>query len=116
MVFTILISIVFVAELIIAFTVFSALRRWSKKVNELNLTLSYLKPSIKDICELTRKISEQLVEFSERFVEKINSKGEELVIRQISRMVLSAFLFKKLRKTKVIKLLGKGLSLLQIVV
>ena len=95
MIFTILISIVFVAELIIAFTVFSALRRWSKKVNELNLTLSYLKPSIKDICELTRKISEQLVEFSERFVEKINSKGEELVIRQISRMVLSAFLFKK---------------------
>ncbi len=116
MIFTILISIVFIAELIIAVTILLALKRWSKRLRNLNLTLYYIKPSIREICELSRKISAQLVEFSEDFVDKIKRTQEEILLRQISRIILGAFLFRRLKKSKALKLIGKGLSLLEIVV
>lgn len=116
MIFTILISIVFIAELIIAITILLTLKRWSKSLRNINKTLYYLKPSIREICELSRKISAQLVEFAEDFVDKIKRQQEEVIFRNVSRIILGTFLFRKLKKSKVLKLIGKGLSLLEIVV
>lgn len=115
MIFTILISIVFIAELIIAFTVFITLKRWSKKVRNLNLTLNYIKPSVHEIVILARKISGQLVEFSQNFVDKVEGYREEILFRNLARILLSVLLFRRLKKTKLLKLAGKGLSLLEIV-
>ena len=64
MIFTILISIVFIAEIIITIALVKSLKNFDKKVCELNNTIILLKPQIKDISELSRKISEQLKEFA----------------------------------------------------
>ena len=116
MIFTFLISIVFVAELIIAIAILSTLKRWDKKVRNLNLTISYLKPSLSEVCVLAKKISAQFVEFSHDFVDKVKRQQEDFLLRHLARIVLGTFFFRKLKKSKALKLIGKGLSLLEIVV
>ena len=71
MVYTFLISIVFIAELIIVITVFQNLLRLDKKVNEFNEIVTESRNSITDISVLTRKISEQWVVLSKDFVDKM---------------------------------------------
>ncbi len=112
MIFTILISIVFIAEIIIAWTIISTLKRWGRNIQNLNLTVSYLKPSIGEICVLARKISGQIVEFTEDFVQH----QKDTVINNISRLIISVFFLRRFKKSKAFKLIGKGLSLLEIVV
>lgn len=112
MIFTFLISIVFIAELIIAVTILLNLRRLDKAVQNFNLTISYIKPSLKEVCVLTRKISAQLVEFAQGFIKK----QEDLILQNIARVLLGTLFFRRFKKSKVFKLIGKGLSLLEIVV
>lgn len=112
MIFTFLISIVFIAELIIVAAIISTLKRWQKNIRNLNLTLAYLKPSIRDICVLARKISGQIVEFTEDFVQR----QKDNVLQNLSRVLLGAVFLRRFKKSKALKLIGKGLSLLEIVV
>lgn len=112
MIFTILISIVFIAELIIAGAIIFWLKRICNIVQDLDSTLSLIKPSVKDISVLVKKISGQALEFVNNFVEK----QEEAILRNVSKALLGTLLFRKFKKSKVFKLVGKGLSLLEIMV
>ena len=120
MVYTILITIVFIAELIIMITIIQNLLRLDRVLSELNNSIMTAKPTIKDICELTRKISEQCEYLAKDFVYKTKKNSEDLLLRQISKTMISllivSFNFKiinKLRKSKITKTLIKGLSLLE---
>lgn len=123
MVYTILISIVFIAELIIAITIIQNLHRIDKSILTINEELNASKTSIKDICELSRKISVQLVIISQDFVNKTKENSEELLLKQLLKSLLGLLLlssnFKiinKLRKSKIAKTLSKGLSIIELMV
>ena len=94
MVYTILISIVFIAELIIAVTVIQNLLRLDKKVIELNDIVCESRGSVSDISVLMRKISEQWVVLSRDFVDKTKADSEALFLKQLSKIFLSVFVLK----------------------
>lgn len=112
MIFTFLITIVFIAELIITLTITSALRRLGRNIRNLNLTISYLKPSISEICELIRKISGQMLEGVNLIIER----QKDNILTHIARIILGTLFLRRFKKSKAFKLIGKGLSLLEIVV
>ena len=123
MIYTFLITIVFIAEVVIAISIIQALLRFDRKIIELDDTMSLINPSVKELSELVKKISAQIVEFSERFAEKFDRNKDEFFIRQLLKTLLGVFLVKtnikiirKIRKSKVFKALAKGLSLLEIMV
>ena len=123
MIYTFLISVVFIAEIIIAITLFQVLLRLDKAVLDLNETVVLAKPGIKDISELVRKISEQYKELSKQFVQKVTRNSEEVVLTRLFKVLLGFLLVKtniklvqKIRKSKITKALAKGLSLLEIMV
>lgn len=123
MVFTILITIVFIAELIIAFAVVWNLFKFDKTLEKLNSTVEENKAKIKDIAVLCREISAQIVELAPVWVDTVKDYAKKLAAKQ-AESILSTILFwtiniklvKKLRKNKITKFLSKGLSLLQNVV
>ena len=120
MIYTILISIVFVAELIITITIIQNLLRLDKMVIETNDTITQSKNSIKDICKLSCKISEQWVILSGQWVEEIKQNGENILLKNLSKILLSFLLLKlnfkfinKIRKAKITKFLVKGYSFIE---
>lgn len=123
MIFLFFISIVFIAELIIAFTVFNSLFKLDIKINKLSEALINKRADIKDITALAKAISEQLKELSEEFVDNFNEKKEEIILSLV-KSLMSAILFwsinikvvKRLRKSKVLNVAWKGLSLLENVI
>lgn len=123
MIFLFFISIVFIAELIIAFTVFNSLFKLDIKINKLNEALINKRADIKDITALAKAISEQLKELSEEFVDNFNEKKEEIILSLV-KSLMSTILFwsinikvvKRLRKSKVLNVAWKGLSLLENVI
>lgn len=123
MIFTFLISIVFIAELIIAISIILNVVRLDKALLSFNQTLNLAKPSINEVCILMRRISSQLKELSFRYVQKVKQEREELLAKNLLKLLsgillwkLNIRIIKKLRKSKLVRTLGKGLSLLQIVV
>ena len=123
MVYTFLISVVFIAEIIIAVTLFQVLIKFDKAVIDLNETVVLAKPSIKDISDLVKKISEQYKEFAEQFAQKVAKNSEEIIFYRLLKVLLGYLLIKsnikfvqKFRKSKITKALAKGLSLLEIMV
>ena len=119
MIFTFLISIVFIAEIIITVALIRALINFDKKVCELNETVILLKPQLSEVSELARLVSGQLVELSKKFVDDFKRNNENVLLRNFSKALLGLFLIKtnigivrKLRRSKVMKTLVKGLSLL----
>ena len=123
MVYTILITVVFIAEIIIAVTIFQNLIKLDKTLLEWNETLIKAKGSITDIAVLGKNISEQFVEFAENFVEKVKEKNEDILLRQLSKILIGILLIKinskainKFRKTGIAKALNRGLSLLETMV
>lgn len=94
MLYTFLISIVFIAEIIILFALIAALIRVDKALISLDKTVTDTRPGIKDISELVHKISEQCVELSEDFVEKIKEKEEDAAIRQLNKLLVAILLWK----------------------
>ncbi|MBQ3048093.1 MAG: hypothetical protein IJD48_03665 [Clostridia bacterium] len=123
MIFTIFTIITFLAECILAIFILSKLVKLDKIVLATNETINSTKPVLKDICILSKKISVQILELTQNFIKKFQLNKEEFAIRQLSKLILALILWKtnskfitKLRKTKVVKLLGKGLSLLEIMV
>lgn len=120
MIFTFLISIVFIAELIIAIALLKILFNLDKKVLEINLKLVNSKDSINEICVLTKKISVQLKILSQDFVDKVKNKSENILLKEFSKILISITLLnlnfkivKKMKKSKLVKTLVKGFNLIE---
>lgn len=120
MVYTILISIVFVAELIITITIFQCLLRLDKKVLDLSKKLASERPTIKEISELIRKISTQWIILAQEFVDKTKRDSEDFLLRTLSKTLVTLLVFnlnfkfiKKLKNSKITKTLVKGYSFLE---
>ena len=120
MVYTILISIVFIAELIIAIALLKILFNLDKKVLEINLKLVNSKDSINEICVLAKKISVQLKILSQDFVDKVKNKSENILLKEFSKILISITLLnlnfkivKKMKKSKLVKTLVKGFNLIE---
>ena len=123
MIFTILITIVFISEIIITIAVINGLIKLDKAILDLNNTVDLAKSGVKDISELVRKISEQMVELTEDSIEDFKDNQEKFALKQLTKLLGALLLWKfnsklinRIRKSKITKLLGKGLSLLEIVV
>jgi hypothetical protein len=116
MIFTFLISIVFISELIIFFTIIHLLLKLDKKILELNKFIFLLKPSLKQIMELVSNISIQIRELSKDFVERLLQKRGELMINNIIKILLSSYILHKFKHFKFTKKITKALSLLQFMV
>lgn len=120
MVYTILISIVFIAELIITITIIQNLLRLDKAVLEFNNTITEIQPGIRDVSELARKISEQWQILAEDFVKKTKRNSEDIMLKHLSKIFMSILIVnlnfkivKKIRKSKVTKILARGWSFLE---
>ena len=105
MIFYILISVVFFAELIIAFSVVQYICKMRKKVIESNSLINEINPKIKDTVCVGRKISEQLVELSPIWVENIKSLFVKIIMGQMKN-ILGALTFWAV-KTEVEKHMSK---------
>ena len=123
MLYTILISVVFIAEIIITVYVIQNLLRFDRFIINFDKKLISAKPEIKDICDLSRKISEQIIELTQMYTDKIKEKQEDATIRFIIKILTSVLLWKlniklinKIRRSKAFKIIGKGLKLIEIIV
>ena len=123
MIFKFLTAIVFIAEIIIGFALIINLVKLDRKILALNETVIQIKPGIKDICSLIKAISFQIKElvldYSERLVKKREDMALRFIIKTFAGIVLwktNLKIIKKLRKSKALKTIAKGLTLLQIVV
>ena len=94
MVYTILISIVFIAELIIAITIIQNLLKLDKKILNFDEILAKKKLTIKDIFILLNKISEQTKVLAEDFVNKTKENAENISLKLLSKLLISVLLLK----------------------
>ena len=120
MIYTILISVVFIAELIIAISIIQNLIRLDKDIINLNNTFIETKGSIKDVCILARKISEQWQILAQDFVDKTKEESEEFLYKILSKTLVSLLIlslnFKfvnKIRKSRITKTFARGWSFLE---
>ena len=120
MIYTFLISIVFIAEIIIAVTIAQNLIKLNKKILELDEDLTKIKFSIKDISILMRKISIQIKILAENFVQKTKENSESFFLKQLSKIFISMLLLKfnfnlikKLQKSKFTKIFAKTWLILE---
>ncbi len=97
MIYYFLISIVFLAELIIALTLVISLVKLDRKVNDINNFLDEAQPSIKKILILMRQISKQLLILAPIFVRQIKSFISDLIMGQVKSLAggLTFWLVKK---------------------
>lgn len=119
MVYPILISIVFIAEIIIAVTVIQNLLRVDKAVIELNDIVEEANPRIREMSDLVKKISEQSVELSKNFVIRFKEEQEDFALKNLSKLLMAILLLKinsrainAFRKSRAGKFIVKGLSML----
>ena len=123
MIFTLFTAIVFISQMIIAFTIIFHLIKMDKEIKYWNNFLTEAKPKIKDIMVLAREISVQMTELAPAFVEKLITIRNNIIRSRIETLI-SMILFwslnfkiaKKIKKAKIFKLSMKGLSLLQNVI
>lgn len=100
MVFYFLITIVFIAEIIItAFLLFNLLK-WSKTLRAATAFLQKVNPKIKEIMEIGYKISEQIAELAPIYTEKVKMFSLKLLLDNLKGL-LAGFLFFSLKKKKV---------------
>ncbi len=119
MVFVILISIVFVAELIIAFTIIFHLAKFDNQINQAILFLGNANPKIKELSVLIHKISEQISELVPIWVENLKKERDKIILKQ-TKSLMTAILFwcinikviRRITKTKIAKAAWKGLTLI----
>ncbi len=120
MLFYFFITIVFISQLIIAATLIVVLVKIDCKINQINKSINGSRFKIKDICSLIQKISEQLKDLSEIFVEKFEEEKEKITL-EVFKSLMSMILFwsinikvaKRLKKSKILKAAWKGLTLVQ---
>ena len=92
-----LISIVFIAELIITFTIIISLYKFDKNINKFNSFLNEVKPDIKDIMQTLKNLSEQLITLAPFVVSKIKSIVTDMIIGQLKN-TLGAITFWLVKK------------------
>lgn len=97
MIFYFLVSIVFIAEIIIAFALMTSLIKFDKKIKDFDKFLDDAKPSIKGLMITVRKLSKQLLELSPLIVKQIKSCFTDLIMGQIKSLAgaLTFWLVKK---------------------
>lgn len=122
MIFNILTAVVFIAELIIAYTLIINLWRIDQKLLKWNNIICLAKSDIKDIGYLIKKISAQYIEFAYDFVAKIKEKRDNSIIANLNKIIITVVLLRlnsklvrKIMRSKRFRLLSKGLSLFQYV-
>ena len=120
MLFKIFIAIVFIAELIIMCALIFNLIKLDKFITDTDELITLVKPSIKTVAELAKKISEQIAELVPVWIENLNRTKEKIIMKLIGN-IFTAFIFwrinvkfiNKIRKSKLIKLIVKGFNLFQ---
>ena len=123
MLFKIFTTIVFIAELIIAYTIISKLVQFDRMILETNAFVVEANPKIKEITRLVRKISDQIAELVPAYVEKLKDLRNKIMLKKLESLIaLTLFwsinikVLKKFRKSKILKTVVKGLSVLQSVI
>lgn len=123
MLFKIFTTIVFIAELIIAYTIISKLVQFDRMILETNAFVVEANPKIKEITRLVRKISDQIAELVPAYVEKLKDLRNKIMLKKLESLIaLTLFwsinikVLKKFRKSKILKTVVKGLSVLQNVI
>ena len=91
MIFFVFSLIVFLAEVIIAVTILLNLMKWDKVFNESDKFFEEIKPKVKEIAGLCRKLSEQLVELAPIWVDNTKEKLIKLALCQ-SKNILAGIL------------------------
>ncbi len=123
MIFTLFTAIVFIAEVIIAFTIIFHLIKLDKYFIEASEFIATAKPKIKDISGLAKGISEQMAELVPIWIDNLKDLRNKIILAKLESL-MSAFLFwsinikvmRKFKQSKFLKAAFKGLSLLQNVV
>jgi hypothetical protein len=78
---------VLIAEVIIALFVITNLVKLDKILNSANIFLEEVKPKIKDIMQIVRKLSEQMIELAPIVRGKIKSVINKMVIDQLKSLL-----------------------------
>ena len=97
MVFYILISVVFIAELIIVAAILTGLFKFNKTIKEYNFFIEELNPKISDLLKTFTQISEQMVKLAPIFVDKIKSVFTNIIMNQL-KSTLGALIFWAVKK------------------
>lgn len=87
MIFYFLISVVFIAEIIIALAIIINLLKTDKIFNETNAFITEAKPLIKDIMQTTRKLSEQFLELAPKIVTQVKSIITNMIMGHIKSII-----------------------------
>ena len=87
MLFYFLISIVFIAELIITLAIVLHLIRLDKEINKYNLFIEEVKPLIKEMLHTTRQLSEEFLKLVPKFVDKVKLFALNFVKDQLKSFV-----------------------------
>ena len=119
MIFKFLISIVFIAEIVLTVSIIRAMIKLDNIILSCDGLVTNSKSGIKDVSVLCKKISEQIIELSEQFVQEIRKKEEDILLGNLNKLILALIIWKfnlkaikRFRKTKLCKTIGKGLSVL----
>jgi len=113
MIFNLLISIVFIAELIIAFTIILNLIKLDKSVNNVSEVIAEITPSVRELMETARKLSEQFAELAPYWADKIKTISLEFLLSNLKGLLAGAAIFSIKKKFKLKRIVG--LRLLKIV-
>ena len=123
MVFVILISIVFVAELIIACTVIINLIKLDRQINEAAEFLEEANPKLRELLDIVKEISGQVLELIPIWIENLKKERDKIILSQVKSLIstiifwsINIKVINRLRKTKLVKVAWKGLTLLQNVI
>ena len=97
MLFYFLISIVFIAELIITFAIIFNIAKIDKMLVEYNKFVDEVKPLVKDIMETMRKLSEEFSKLAPKLVDMIKNAAFDIVRGQLKSLIgaLTFWLVKK---------------------
>lgn len=120
MIFIFFTTIVFLAELVLVFTLIFNLIKLDIYINKTNEILTVTKPKIQEVMSLVSGISEQVRELVPIWVEKLYDLRNRIIRKQLESL-MSTILFwginfkvvKHLKKSKFAKFLWKGLTLVQ---
>ena len=97
MIFYFLISIVFIAEIIIAIFLLTNLYKLDKNINEYNSLLNNLKPSIKEILNTYEDLSKELLKLAPIIMNKVKDIIKDFAMGQLKSFIgaLTFWLVKK---------------------
>lgn len=120
MIFTFLISIVIIAEIIIMWAILVKLYNLNKNVITINNMLIEAKQEIKEILLLIENVTEQILKIIKNYINKLKENQEIAIINKINKILLTLFIWKlnnklvkKIRKNKTFKIFMKGFALIQ---